>query len=81
MAKRPSATTGETPIDRLNALLRKVWRSPMSIKSDYARTHAVIVAMAASLRMISTKVREGVFASRWHITVTGLSWMKEQESK
>lgn len=68
-------------MQRLNALLVRVWRTPISVKADYARSNAVIVGMAASLYMITTKIDTALFASQWHITPTGLSWLKEQETK
>lgn len=41
----------------------------------------VIVAMAASLYMITTQVSAGTFANQWHITPRGMQWIKEQETK
>jgi hypothetical protein len=49
------------------------------VKSDYARTHAQIVAMAASLHMLTTKTGVSTFASEWQITNTGLTWLNERE--
>lgn len=69
------------PIDRLNSVLIRVWRKPVRVKSDYAREHAVIVGMAASMQMITTRVQNGNFANSWHITQKGLSWLSEQETK
>jgi hypothetical protein len=47
------------------------------VKSDYAREHAEIVAMAASLNMITTKTGSNQFALSWLITNKGLSWLNE----
>lgn len=49
------------------------------MKSDYARTHAQIIGMAASLNMITTKVGDNTFANAWHITQKGLAFLNEQE--
>jgi hypothetical protein len=56
-----------------------VWREKVSVKSDYARANAEIVAMAASLHMLTTKTGVSTFASEWQITNTGLSWLNEKE--
>lgn len=51
----------------------------MSVKSTYARANADIVAMAASLHMLTTKTGVSTFASEWQITNTGLTWLNEQQ--
>jgi hypothetical protein len=80
--KPRSASRGETltdPETRLRALLDRCWREKVSIKSDYARTNAEIVAMGASLQLITTQVSIGTFAGAWNITTKGLSWLTEKE--
>ena len=67
------------PEARLAELLDRVWRGRLAVKSDYARTHAQIVAMAASLHMLTTKTGVSTFASEWQITNTGLTWLNERE--
>jgi hypothetical protein len=64
---------------RLAELLDRVWREKVSVKSDYARANAEIVAMAASLHMLTTKTGVSTFANAWQITNTGLSWLNERE--
>jgi hypothetical protein len=59
--------------------LVKVWRDGVRVKGDYARYEADIIAVAASLQMVTTKVGEGRFANSWHITSKGLHWLSEQE--
>lgn len=56
-----------------------MWRDRVSVKSDYARTNAEIVAMAASLHMLTTKTGVSTFANEWQITNTGLAWLNERE--
>jgi hypothetical protein len=55
------------------------WRETVRLKGDYAREHADVVGMAASLQMITTKVGASKFANAWHITNKGLSWLNERE--
>lgn len=69
----------DTPEDRLTRVLKTVWRDVVRVKADYARKEADVIAMAASLRLITTKVGPQRFANTWHITTTGLSWLKENE--
>lgn len=68
-------------MERLNSLLRQVWRRPIRVKSDDARDNADVVGMAASLQMITTKVGTARFANSWHITIKGQSWLAEQDTK
>lgn len=51
----------------------------MRVKSDYARNHAEIIAMAASLQLITTKVGSNKFANEWKVTPPGLVWLAETE--
>lgn len=60
-------------------VLRACWREKVRVKADYARSNADIVAMAASLQLITTKIGRQRFASVWHITTKGLSWLNEKE--
>jgi hypothetical protein len=63
---------------RLTELLDRVWREKVSVKSDYVRANAEIVAMAASLHLLTTRTGPSTFASAWQITTQGLSWLNEQ---
>jgi hypothetical protein len=67
------------PEERLAELLDLIWRSKVSVKSTYARSNAEVVALAASLQMITTKTGVSTFANEWQITNTGLSWLNERE--
>jgi hypothetical protein len=64
---------------RLAELLDRVWRGTVSVKSNLARDNAEIVAMAASLHMLTTKTGVSTFANEWQITNTGLTWLNERE--
>jgi hypothetical protein len=64
---------------RLEQVLTACWREQVRIKSDYARKEADIIAMAASLQLITTKVGKQRFAKTWHITTKGLTWLNEKE--
>jgi hypothetical protein len=68
------------PEDQLTEVLRTIWKSSVRVKSDFARKHAHIVAMAASLQMVTTKVGDNTFAHAWHITSKGIQWIREHES-
>lgn len=84
IASPRSARAGATPTNtdpelRLSELLNLIWREKVSVKSNYARTNAEIVAMAASLQLITTKTGVSTFASAWQITTRGLTWLHEKE--
>jgi hypothetical protein len=67
------------PLDRLNKVLRAVWREQVRVKSDMARKEADVIAMAASLQLITTKVGPQRFAKTWLVTSKGLNWLSEKE--
>jgi hypothetical protein len=73
MSPRPDLET------RLAELLLRVWNEKVSVKSDYARANADVVAVAASLQLITTQVGVGSFARAWNISTRGLSWLNERE--
>jgi hypothetical protein len=60
-------------------MLKACWRENVRVKSDYARKEADIVAMAASLQLITTKVGPQRFAKTWLITSKGLNWLTEKD--
>jgi hypothetical protein len=64
---------------RLRTVLRSVWRETVRVKSDFARTNADIIGMAASLQLITTKVGPSTFAGAWQITSKGLVWLNEKD--
>lgn len=49
------------------------------MKSDMARKDADIIAMAASLQLISTKVGPQSFGKTWLVTSKGLNWLNEKD--
>lgn len=67
------------PLDRMNKVLRAIWREQVRVKSDMARKEADVIAMAASLQLITTKVGAQRFAKTWLITSKGLNWLNEKE--
>lgn len=61
-------TTGQTLTD----VLRRAWRKPFKLKSDYARDNAHFIAMAASDGFITTRIAAGLYGHVWHITPKGI---------
>jgi hypothetical protein len=47
------------------------------VSSDFSRRHAELVAVAASLQLITTRVNSQVFSRDWQITAKGLRWLNE----
>lgn len=85
--KSPSIATipweelGLTPIEgddytenlfALYITLDRAWRSPFTVKSDFARKGALHVAIAASEGFITTKIDEDAWGTRWCITDVGM---------
>lgn len=62
---------------KLIALLDYAWQQGFTVQSDYARQHAELVGMAASLQLITTRVNRDVFSRSWQITAKGHRWLNE----
>ncbi|MDH0613344.1 MULTISPECIES: hypothetical protein [Agrobacterium] len=54
-------------------VLTRALEEPFKTKSNFAREHADLVAMAASDGFITTRVACGLYSRKWLITPTGLS--------
>jgi len=58
-------------------LLDIAWKTGFTVQSVIARQHAEVVAMAASLQLITTRVNRDVFSREWQVTNKGLRWLNE----
>ena len=58
-------------------LLDHAWRDSFTVMSNYAQQNMELVAMAASLQLITTRVNRDVFSRDWQITAKGLRWLNE----
>src|SRR4051794_10712317 len=64
-----------TTIDRsLCDVVIEAYRRGYTVQSDFARTHADYIAMAASLGLLSTRLYGNVYSREWRPTVKGLSF-------
>lgn len=84
IANTASVTAGPThtepdTLGRVTRLLKLTYREPLKVKSDLARYEAEIVAIAASLQLITTKIGAQRFARAWRVTTKGLAWLNEKE--
>ena len=70
MAKQRSEIRGQLPTE-LIPVLDQAYECGFSVQSDFFRKHATGVALAASLGLITTLVREG-YGSIWRITPAGM---------
>jgi hypothetical protein len=62
---------------RLKRLLHYVYIKPMAIQSNVARRDAALVAMAASMGLITTQLSSQQFGRDWRITNRGLLLLNE----
>lgn len=65
----------------LRELLQSIYERPMTIQSDTARAQAAVVAMAASLGLITTQLSPHKFGRAWRITNRGLLLLNEDEDQ
>jgi hypothetical protein len=64
--------------DSLKHLLHQVYIKPLAIQSNVARRDAALVAMAASLGLITTQISSQQFGRDWRITNKGLLLLNEE---
>jgi hypothetical protein len=62
-----------SPQTNLNDILRRAWVNPFSTKSDFAREHANLVALAASRGYLTTRLNRETYGTRRLVTPDGLS--------
>lgn len=77
-----SGAPGLTPIsvdDRLRELVCTIWKETVMVKGNLARDNADIVAMAASMQLITTRVGPNCYAGAWQITGKGLRHINDTE--
>lgn len=55
----------------------EAYRRGYTVQSDFARSHADYIGMAASLGLISTRIYGNVFSREWRPTVKGLEWLED----
>lgn len=63
-------------LNHLTDVLEKAWSSPFRTQSDFARSHADYVAMAASEGLITTRGINGSYTKDWRITQKGLAYLE-----
>jgi len=66
-------------MDHLKHLLHQVYIKPMAIQSNVARRDAALVAMAASMGLITTQISSLQFGREWRVTNKGLLLLNEEE--
>jgi hypothetical protein len=70
-------TDGPSINKQLLKVLEEAWTTGFTVQSATARSQAEVVAMAASLQLITTRVNAQVFSRNWQITNKGLRWLNE----
>ena len=62
--------------DGLLQIVKVAYEKAFSVQSDFARANADMVAMAASLALITTRVHNNIFCRDWRPTVKGLKYLE-----
>jgi hypothetical protein len=65
----------------LSIIVAEAWKRGIAISGDFAREHAALVGMAASMQLITTWSGADTYSHRWQVTTKGLRWLNEQEIK
>ena len=75
----PKLTDVASVNSRLMGVCDTAWKDSFAVSSRFARENAELVAMAASLQLITTRVTKDVFSRDWQITSKGLRWLNEHK--
>jgi len=62
---------------RLSDVILEAYRRRFTVQSDYSRSNAEYIAMAASIGLISTRLYGNVYSREWRPTVKGLLWLED----
>jgi hypothetical protein len=74
------ADADRNPAGRLlRGVLEEAYRGCFTVKSDFARSNAELVACAASLALITTQTSPVSFGRDWRVTAKGLRWLNEMK--
>ena len=80
-ATGPTLTEGEAAgIASVYHVLEQAKIKPYTTKSDFARTWATHIALAACEGLLSTRLNEEQFTNVWMVTADGLDWMSGVEN-
>lgn len=61
-------------------VLQTAWEGHISLQSNFAREHSVLVALAASCGWLSTIDPDGKsYRTQWHLTAAGLTALQNKE--
>jgi hypothetical protein len=71
-----------TPIDQqLGQTVLRAHLDGIALQSDFFRSNAPYVAMAASLGYLTTHIGGNEYCSEWHPTSRGLRWLEKTFGK
>lgn len=54
-----------------------VWMSNVTVKSDFAREQAALVAACASEGYLTTRIGTGLYVPAWLVTPIGLEFLQD----
>lgn len=78
----PTPTSVITFEAKLLHVINEAHTRGFTCKSAFAREYAELVAAAASLQLITTRISKHLYGNEWQVTVKGLRWLNEmKESK
>jgi hypothetical protein len=53
---------------------------PVFLKSNFARKHTSVVAMASSMGLITTRISAQTYGNMWRVTSKGLRWINGEKT-
>ena len=80
MGRNPLTFSRENSVwfkPKLTEVLFEAYQRGFTTQSDFARANSIIVAIAASEGLITTKVKRGTWDNTWRVTTKGLEVLQE----
>lgn len=69
--------TSSTVEKRMADILFRVWTGNVTVKSDFAREQAGVIAACASEGYLTSRIGNGIYVPAWLVTPVGLEFLQD----
>lgn len=70
-------THTDTVTSKMADVVFRVWMGTVTVKSDFAREQAAVIAACSSEGYITTRIGTGLYVPSWLVTPVGLEFLEE----
>ena len=65
-------------MNSVDHILCKIFLDPLAIQSNLARKYDFQIAAAASMGLITTRIRSCDYGRKWRLTEMGMAYLRDQ---